>query len=244
MAEDWNFYFSRVDGNLASVFVDLSFGAEHVDPARPAAVWLSVEMRGPRADGLSDNSEVEQLFAIGDALDAVAKAQDALFVGRVTHAGLRDFYFYASPAAQGPLQEALNAAMAGFAPYHFESGVLEDPEWSVYRTFLFPDAFGMQQIRDNAVLNQLAINNDDPAKVRPVDFDFALPDAQAADALVAWAKAQGFRATGREVQAGGVVIYLQLDQTLLDIRADLNALYDKAWQLKGQVTGWGTIATP
>ncbi len=244
MAEDWNFYFAQVEGAIASVFVDLSYGADAVDPARSTVAWVSLRMRAPRADGLSSSDEAEMLYLIGDVLAAEASQHDALFVGRVTHSGLRDFFFYVSQDRQTKLMQGLHRRVAGFSTYSYEAGKRADPEWTLYRGYLYPDADGLRQINDTKVLIHLQEHGDDPSKVRPVDFDFAMPDAAAGNALVAWATLRGFTVTERKVQAQGEVIYLQRAQNLLMIRDDLALLYEQAAALGGEMTGWGTPAEP
>lgn len=244
MAEDWNFYFAQVDGAVASVFVDLAHGAGAVDPTRPVVAWVSLKMRTPRADGLSSAEEAEMLYTIGDLLAVEASQHGALFVGRVTHSGLRDFFFYVPEARQAKLIQGLHRRVDGFSTYAYDVGKREDPNWAIYREYLYPDAYGLRQINDNKVIIRLQEHGDDPANVRAVDFDFAMPDAAAGDALVAWASLRAFTVTDRIVQAGGEVIYLQREQNLLSIRDDLNLLYEQAEAMGGALTGWGTVAEP
>src|SRR5262249_29302165 len=101
MSESWDFYFARVNGTLASLFVDLGLRPSVPGPDRPCLLWVFVEMRAPRPDGLSTSEEAPVLNQIEDALSAqLASALRGAQVGRVTTDGRRELYFYA-PTAEG-----------------------------------------------------------------------------------------------------------------------------------------------
>ena len=52
MSEHWEFYFTKVDEQIASTFVDLGIREEVPIPGVSDLVWLRVHMRAPRPDGL------------------------------------------------------------------------------------------------------------------------------------------------------------------------------------------------
>jgi uncharacterized protein (TIGR01619 family) len=155
MSEQWDFYPSRVDGEPASIYVDLS----HIDEAprenAPDMVWLRLTMRAPREDGLSSQHEYEVLCDIEDTLVTAVEQADALayFVGRNTSGGCRDFYFYSD---KGHLVEStLGQAMVSFSDYEYETGHRPDPEWSAYVDFLYPTDRDMQLIKNQHVIQVL-----------------------------------------------------------------------------------------
>jgi uncharacterized protein (TIGR01619 family) len=125
-------------------------------------------MRNPQPDGLSSQEEFERLCEIGDALDAaVAESpQEVEYVGRCTSAGRRDFYAYAD---SGLVAESLmSSVMAAFSEYEFETGFQPDPEWQLYRAFLYPAKPSLQLIKNRRVLDVLQQQGDDLTQPRPV----------------------------------------------------------------------------
>jgi hypothetical protein len=78
MSKEWDFYFARVNDDLASLFVDLGIRDSARDPLRTYLVWCWVYMNQARSDGLSSAGEAPILGTIEDDLVGSLKEQ-ALF---------------------------------------------------------------------------------------------------------------------------------------------------------------------
>lgn len=96
--EDWNFYLCNVNDMLASVFVDLGLRTRVPDKSRPYLLWVLINLRWPREDGLSASIEFDSLKTIEEKLTATLNLGfDALLCGRITTDARRGFY-YCAPA--------------------------------------------------------------------------------------------------------------------------------------------------
>ena len=192
MSENWDFYPCRVEGEPASIMVNLGLAAEAPLENLPDCVWLHVMMRHPRADGLSSQEEFDRLCEIGDALDdAVAEsAQQVKYVGRCTSAGRRDFYAYAESGLVA--ESLLSSVMTPFAEYEFVTGFQADPEWRLYRDFLYPAPPSLQLINNRRVLDVLQQRGDDLSTPRPVRHFVYFSDSQQAAAFSQAAGENGF----------------------------------------------------
>src|SRR5688500_16312924 len=128
MSNHWDFYLCRVNDIPSSIFLDLGVGDKAPDPARPHLIWIWVPMRTPRPDGLSSSDEAPTLIALEESLTASFERElDATFVGRITGANRREFYFYARAA--GDYAAAVQRVFAVFPGYAPEMGDQEDNEW-------------------------------------------------------------------------------------------------------------------
>jgi hypothetical protein len=126
MSDDWDFYSLRVDNLPASIFVDLGIGKEAPIRTHGAMAYLRLPMLHPRRDGLSSEEEFDDLIAIEDQLvPKVAQEGTAIFVGRNTSGGNRDFYFYVADTER--FEHAIQLAMQQFPSYEYETGTREDP---------------------------------------------------------------------------------------------------------------------
>jgi len=74
MSDAWDFYFARVNGCLASIFVNLGLRGTIPVPGRPWLLWVHLQMKTPRRDGLSSSSEAPTLGEIEDSLTATLSA--------------------------------------------------------------------------------------------------------------------------------------------------------------------------
>jgi hypothetical protein len=159
MAGDWASYFCNVNDVLASIFLDLDLRASIPDKNRPTLLWVWVYMKSPRHDGLSSQSEFDVLCAIDDTVTETLREDfDAVFCGRITTAGRREFYYYAAHSAQ--LQAEVENALGRFRGYEFDCGSKTDPEWRQYLDVLYPSDENRQQIENRKVLDVLEKEHD------------------------------------------------------------------------------------
>jgi hypothetical protein len=167
MTGNWDSYFCRVNDELASIFLNLDAAGPDAETIRPWLVWVWVDFRDPRPDGLSSHSEAPVLYEIEDALSGQLGATvQAEPVGRITTAGRREFYFYAPSIERA--EEAVAAAMASFPAYTYDFGVKEDPEWSHYQRVLYPTPREYQRMQNRRVVHALRENGDVLVEPRPV----------------------------------------------------------------------------
>lgn len=158
MSGDWDFYFARINDAPASIFLDLGVRGDAPLEKRPWLLWVWVQLKSPKPDGLASNDEALTLNAMGEALDAaIAPTCGAQLVARVTGTGRREFYFYATEP--GELQAAAASAMKGFEGYQHEFGSTFQPDWDQYFS-LFPSDTNLERMQNRRLLEVLAREGD------------------------------------------------------------------------------------
>lgn len=237
MENDWDFYALLVEDRPASIFVDLSL-ARHAPVASAATMaYISVEMRAPRPDGLSSGDEFDDLVAVEQSLETNL-IDGAIYAGRCTTAGYRDFYFYVADV------EAFFAsgetAMAGHPAYAYSTGHRADPEWTVYREFLLPGPRDMQRIHNRRVVALLEEHGDRLDLPRSIDHRAYMPTQASADALQASLFEQGFSV---EVCHGDGSGDVTLDFKRVDAPSEIERVvmpvFDLVRSMGGAYDGWG-----
>lgn len=174
MAEDWDFYLTRIDDHAASVFVDLGLAESAPEADRPCLLRVSLKLQIARDDGLSDDEETETLYAIEDELfAAICSTLRARYVGRITSQGSRD-YFYYGRSADG-LGAAVQKARDSFPKYTLACGDKHDPDWEIYFNLLHPNNLDMQSIQNRRVVDQLVAGGDDLTQPRDIDHWLYFP---------------------------------------------------------------------
>jgi uncharacterized protein (TIGR01619 family) len=166
--EEWDFYFSNVDDVIGSFYIDL--GLLNIAPVsdKPNLVWIALQINSPREDGLSSNEEFETLKAIEDRLQTfILSKHKAIYAGRLTTDGHRDFYFYMGDATL--YDKTISEAMVAFPSYSFDFGIQEDTQWKQYFDFMYPNPRQYQSIQNRRVIDQLEKHGDPLTKARPVD---------------------------------------------------------------------------
>ncbi len=180
MSDEWDFYFARVNDVVSSIFVDLGVRADAPLEKRPWLLWVWIEMQAARPDGLSSNEEAPKLHEIGASLDSMISATcGGQLVGRITGAGRREFYFYATEP--GELDTATANAMKAFDTYKYETGSSFQPDWEQYINLLYPSQSNLERMQNRRLLEALAAEGDVHEMPRKVDHWLYFADEAARD---------------------------------------------------------------
>ena len=192
MTSNWDFYQSTVDGKSASVYLDLALKADAPDIKRPVIVVLWLYLRHPDpTHGMATDAEFDTLAAIEDRLTLTFKEQyGAVYAGRVTTEGRREFYFYT--VASGQLEAVVKAAMSPFPGYVVDVWAQPDAQWKQYLQVLYPRGRALRFMADKEQLEALARRGDSPTVARPVTHSSSFADATARAAFTLAVEAAGF----------------------------------------------------
>ncbi len=167
MTDHWVSYFYNVNGKLASIFLDIHLRNIAPDSARPWLLWLWVHLKQPRPDGLSSSEEFPTLRAIEDRVNnAISQGCQAVWIGRITTDGRREFYYYAPNS--GTFDATVADIMNSFPGYEFDHGSQQDPAWNQCLSVLFPPEDDLQKILNREVLDVMENNGDQPEIPREV----------------------------------------------------------------------------
>lgn len=244
MSENWDFYPCRVEDEPASIMVNLGIAAEAPIDAVTDCTWLHVSLKDPRPDGLSSAEEFDRLCEIGDALDAAVRgASTSLrYVGRCTCRGRRDFYTYAESGVVA--ESILSGMMAAFPEYEFDTGFHSDPQWRLYREFLYPTSRSMQLINNRRVLDVLEKQGDVNGTSRPIRHFAYFANEEHARSFSDSVAERNFEIVSRsadETSGSHAVIFERSDPTEFVAINNLTLeLLDLAESREGRYDGWET----
>jgi hypothetical protein len=240
MSEYWDFFSLLVDSEPASIFVDLGIASEAPLVAFPQMGYVRVEMLRPREDGLSSQDEFHGLCALEDDLTAhIAANGGAIYVGRNTSGGFRDFYFYAENASQ--FTSAAEDAAGRHPSYRCEVGGRPDPDWRVYFDFLSPSLDDRQRMMNRHVIDRLKEHGDCLNVPRQIDHHVYFDTRDGTSTFIVRVEREGFRAELPSVweESGFVIEFARIDAPDHDeITVMLARL---ARELGGEYGGWGCL---
>lgn len=248
MGENWDFYICNVNDVVASIYLNLGLRETAPERERPNLLWVWVQMKWPGEDGLSSNSEFDKLREIEDQMTETMKSRfEAVYCGRITTDGRREFYYYAT-LAQG-LEQAVEGALAKFKGYEFECGSKPDPKWTQYLDLLYPSEETRQCMENRRVLDVLEKNGDRLARPRDVwHWIYFCTDTDRKDFLAAVVPLQ-YRlqsepeSEGKEYTKGICVVRFQSVKAD-EIDAAVTELFRLAEKHGGEYDGWETQMNP
>lgn len=203
MTDDWDFYALQVDGEAASIFVDLGIQPNAPLRSHPHMAYVRLHMKNPRPDGLSSNEEFDTLIDIENSLETKLCNDGVGYVGRNTSGGCRDFYFYVSSA--NDWQGKVDMALEAFKSYRYEASVREDAGWTTYLSFLLPSRLDRQRIENRRVCEALERHGDKLTVEREIDHWIYFPSPEAVHAYLAEVVNAGFRVRNKPVSDSGTL---------------------------------------
>ena len=163
--EDWNFYLTQIDDKPASISLNLALKKLIPVKEKTNLSWISVKLSLPTENGLITNEESAILFEIEDKILAKINPSNALYIGRMTNNGYRDFYFYSKNAESFKI-EAEKISIE-YPKYEISVHSKEDKNWNGYLD-IYPNEMDFQSISNRSVLENLEKNGDDLTKAREV----------------------------------------------------------------------------
>ena len=241
MSEQWGFYLIPDNERPRSIALDMGLAENAPLETFPVVGNIRLFLNAPSELGLSTDTEFDRLAEIEDRLNGMLCSQgQAVFVGRDTGNGFREFYYYVKNGIE--FGKAAKIAMAQFPNYRFETGAAPDEDWNTYFKTLYPSPRSQQMMGNYQVLTLLASHGDDHEIPRRIDHHADFTDKKNLQAFVAYIKPQGFtvRKTYREKLWGGKYM---IDFDRIDAPAQIDdvalPLWAKIVELNGVYDGWG-----
>ncbi|CAG0952591.1 hypothetical protein ANRL2_00211 [Anaerolineae bacterium] len=242
--EDWDYYVCDLDGEKAGVFLNLALHAHAPEVERRISLRIATKLLSPDDTGLEDRDEDEASRLEDDLEETMRARMDAVYIGRITHSGLREFYFYAS-GSQGMLQAAREVEKR-HPEFKLEAGSAPDNKWDQYLQVMYPAPDVLRSMRNQKVLAALQEHGDDLTQAREVDHHAHFGSPEARTEFRRKVAEKGF-AMRRELNIAdeeteslpfGLIVYRQhmIDAQSIDlITAELEALAQK---YDGRYDGW------
>ncbi len=196
----WDTYLTMHDNKPGSVLVDMGliFSA-------PYKKYPNLVITGPQAQkcnvqGIPDTGEIalleEILTATGNFITGVTPK---MLAGTFTYNCQRLNYYYVKDTTG--LRNALARVYARtYKDYDYVIKIRPDPEWSVYRTFLYPDEVTQNWMENNKVISGMIKRGDNAKMAREVTFNVYFDSDTARSAFEAEVTAKGY-AVKRKTQS-------------------------------------------
>lgn len=244
MNRDWNSYITKVNDELASVLVDLGLDSEIPDTNGPWLLWVWIQLKSPRPDGLSDWPEFEVLSAVEARLtQSLAQKCNGVLGGSITTLGRREFYFYGTNPEQ--LEIAVIETRKVFRDHVFEWGSREDSDWQQYTDVLLPSDEQMERIKNRKVLEILKKEGDLLADSREVTHWAYFKAAKDREGFKNAVELMGYRVDSESDDPAdeyplGVCFFRRQTVSESDMDDAVLALFRLAAKFGGSYDGWET----
>lgn len=240
MPDKWNFYLKTIDGQITSVYLNLGLYESLPYPKNSWLHTLSVTLKHPTQQGLTNDQESESLNRMEDTLIRLGKQIDAIFAGRITGKGERIYYFYATDSER--MQDIIQSNTLN--GYEFSSDAKQDPEWRLYLKGLYPTADEKQCMENLGVIQQLRQHGDTLVDPRPVEhyvyFTNETRQAEFEDAIKGHYQYRRLDPIQDNTKPYGTLVETYTPVTPNNINEVVLAIFHKANEFNGEYDGWET----
>jgi uncharacterized protein (TIGR01619 family) len=166
--ENWDNFIMSVNDHPVSIVVNLALKEKAPMKERPYLVILRTKYPDVDASGFPGDSSRDELIRIENELEATLKnSNGAIYAGRFTQRGLREFYFYTLDTLN--YVERCNAVMAAHSNFPWLVRALYDKTWSNYFEVLNPSEIDMEKIENRRMIKTLLEKGDNITKTRDIE---------------------------------------------------------------------------
>ena len=246
MTHQWEVFPCQLGDHQAFISYDHGLRAD-IDGLAPGSLLkVKATLNAPREDGLPNSSEFPALTELEEMLAAQFAMHGGVFVGRVTVASLRVFYFYID--IDDAVARDLVARIGADSGYELRYTLRPDGGREGYWQDLFPSKQDWRASRDLKVIEALELAGDALETPRRLDHWAYFADAKSMQKYVDWLQKAGYEIeSAREVNPQDVVdtqrpfrvvFHHELAPTLSNVAEVTIKLLDKAAALGGEYDGW------
>ena len=239
--EDWNTYMAKYGDKPGSVLVDMAFKNKAPDKNFPFLVVTGPRVQNCDKHGLPGKEEIDVLE---DILDATSNFLTGItpkeLVGTFTYNCERLNYYYVKDTQS--IRMAIGRMYNRSFPDHsYVIRIKQDPEWSAYRTFLYPDAATLTWMENDKAITRMLQSGDSLTTERDIKFELYFPSDTGQNALVSFAKERGYKCQ-KVRQATGIPYEVILTKhgyvKIEDIDLMTDELKNETKKYRGYYNGW------
>ena len=177
---DWLTYHWEWDQHPILIRVDMQYWELLPTLAYPHLIYIACAPRSSAARSFSLVEEKRLSVLYHSLVDHLQ--EQAIYVGMVECAALRQYYFYSSDP------KLLNqASTICRAETHLRTtyGQVEEPTYATYYKFLFPDDVKLQSVENEAFIDSVTKKGGDLNLVRRIGMKMAFPSFEARETYLA-----------------------------------------------------------
>ncbi|MDR3680767.1 MAG: DUF695 domain-containing protein [Flavipsychrobacter sp.] len=169
--ENWDTYMAEIAKRPASILVDLSLEAKSPNASLPYLLITGPKSKLCQGNGLPAKSEIDELEEILNTTGTfITGLTPKVLAGTLTYNCERVNYYYVKDTI------GLSFAIArmynhNYKDYKYVYKMKHDPEWNVYRDFLYPNEESMTWMENEKIITELISQGDSLTKPRDITFE-------------------------------------------------------------------------
>lgn len=238
--ERWDTYVANFGDKPGSMLVDMSLVNTAPDSRYPFLVITGPKAHACSKQGLPDKDEIPHLEEMLDATGGFLSGVTAkVLVATFTYNCERLNYYYVKDTV-GVHNALVRLYKRNYSDYRYAINMRYDPEWTTYRTFLYPSGETLAWMENNRVISALRTQGDSLTQERDINFEVYFTSDTDRKAFANFAVEKGYKIK-RTIDAKGayaIVVYKHDRIRSETINAMTGELKKAAEQHNGVFHGW------
>ena len=166
--QDWDNYIISVNDRPVSIVVNLGLKEKAPISGRPYLVILRTKYSDRDDNGFPGEGSRPELENMENELEeALTRTNGAIYAGRFTQRGIREFYYYALDTLD--YMRPCNEVMKKYAGFPWLAKALYDKNWANYFEVLYPPDPELEKIENRRMVKYLEGKGDDQRKARIIE---------------------------------------------------------------------------
>lgn len=190
--ENWDTYMAEIEKRPASVLVDLAQKEKSPNLSLPYLLITGPKSKLCQGNGIPATEEIDQLEEILNTTGTfITGLTPKALVGTLTYNCERVNYYYVRDTM------GLSFAIArmynhNYKDYRYVFKIKYDPEWTVYRDFLYPNEATMTWMENDKIITNLLSQGDSLTKPRDITLELLFRAEEDRKSFVVFAQDNGY----------------------------------------------------
>ena len=239
----WDQYMATWEGKEGAVVLNMSWG--EIAPVEELPFVTVISFRSYQCDdsGLPKPEEYERIDSLSTGIiNAATQQRESHHLATMNYdCEIKEFFY--SRDTLNLRNELLNHPMISMMLEKPAIEILHDPEWKVYRFFLYPDKYLRESMSNEKVIREIIQPGEDPRRLSRLTHRAEFKSEEEMNKFRVFVLEQGFRIEDtskiNDPERPFLIVFSRRDQLLVDPITEISIrLSERAESLSGVYDGW------
>lgn len=197
--QDWDNYIFSLNGRPVSIMLNMALKERATGLGRPYAILLRTKYADVDRYGFPGEGDKDKLDSLENDLEkTLIEKNGAIYAGRFTQRGLREFYFYVLDTVD--FSEHCKAVMDKYPSLPWLAKAVYDRNWTNYMEVLYPSDIEKEKMENRKMVMTLQSKGDDLSRARRIEHTLYFKAAQSRRTFLTSPAIQGFNVSEMPIE--------------------------------------------
>lgn len=197
--QDWDNYIFSLNGKPVSIMLNMALKERTSGLGRPYAIILRIKFGDVDKFGFPGDLEKNKLDSLENDLEKeLSEKNGAIYAGRFTQRGLREFYFYGLDTVD--FSTYCRTVMEKYPDLPWLAKAVYDRNWTNYTEVLYPSETEKEKMENRKMIMALQSKGDDLSRARRIEHTLYFKMAQSRRTFLISPSLSGFNVSEMPIE--------------------------------------------